>query len=62
MLLLIDANSCSEADQGRRLMNPQKGGGPVVCVGSACGGMTFKFPAKGGGLEKSMVATSIADV
>ena len=61
MLWLIDASSCNDADHGWRLMNPPKGGGPVVCVGSACVGTTFKFPAKGGGLEKSIEATSIED-
>ena len=59
MLWLMDASSCSDADHGWRLMNPLKGGGPVV--GSACVGTTFEFPAKGGGLLKSIVVTSIAD-
>ena len=59
MLWLIDASSCHDADHGWRLMNPPKGGGPVVCVGSACVGTMFEFGAKngGGGLEKSISAT-----
>ena len=57
MLLLIEAKSCAVAVHDEGLVeNPSMGGGPVVLAitGSACVGPVFKFPAFGGGCEKSM--------
>ena len=55
----MTAISDVEADHiGFCVLKPLKGGGPVVFVGSAAVDCDFKFPAEGGGCEKSIDATS----
>ena len=63
MLLLMMANSCCEADQDALLGNPSDGGGPESLRGSGDVDDLFEFSRHiGGGIVKSMEATSSVEI